>query len=337
MSEGAVSGYARLDSNAVGSPRFTYTATISATANTGFTVSSILTLGRDDGSKSYGEQVTVSASLSTSSSSSTSVDDSLAGGLIGGSTHRDYYYVVFVPITYTVTFHYNDGSNNSTTQSVVFGDYYNLPSNITRTGYSLLGWYDTSSSAGGTQYTTSSIKGAGVNDLWARWYPNIYLMLLDKTGGLGGPDEIFLQYSTSWCSDASAENKISRIEIPTLKGYAFQGYFTEEGGKGTKIIDGDGVFTEADNRHLRYFTDNDTLYAHWAPIDYNISYNLDNGSYGQYHPTTATFDSFVQISNPTRTGYFFIGWTASNLDTTTAEHGQTRQHQVYGIMAAQEL
>ena len=157
--------------------------------------------------------------------------------------------------------------------------------------------------------------------LHAQWLPNIYLISLDRAGGSGGPDEVFLQYSTSWCSDASAENKISRIEIPTLKGYAFQGYFTEEGGKGTKIIDGDGVFTEADNRHLRYFADNDTLYAHWTPIDYNISYNLDNGSYGQYHPTTATFDSFVQISNPTRTGYFFIGWIASNLDTTTAEHG----------------
>jgi len=49
---------------------------------------------------------------------------------------------------------------------------------------------------------------------------------------------------------------------------------------------------------------------------YNLSYVLNNGTHGTYHPTSGTYDTALQISNPTRTGYTFTGWTARSLTFT---------------------
>ena len=65
------------------------------------------------------------------------------------------------------------------------------------------------------------------------------------------------------------------------------------------------------------------VYAYFEPIDYSIAYNLNDGDYGTYHPTSATFDEYVRISNPTKDGFEFAGWTAVNMDTSTAKYGST--------------
>ena len=48
-------------------------------------------------------------------------------------------------------------------------------------------------------------------------------------------------------------------------------------------------------------------------ITYNITYNLAGGTHGSTHPATynVTTNTFT-ISNPTKTGYTFTGWTGSN-------------------------
>ena len=249
----------------------------------------------------------------------------------------------FLPNTYNIGYNLQGGTASSENMptSATFDTSFTVD-DPSKTGYTFAGWTSSNINTGTAQYGINddsmnqwnngsnlvnisetytcfrNLVSDGEVTLDAQWLPNIYLISLDRAGGSGGPDEVFLQYNTAWYLDASAETRVTSIEIPTLKGYAFQGYYTEEGGNGTQIIEANGDIVDG---RLTYIADNDILYAHWTPIDYNISYNLDNGSYGQYHPTTATFDSFVQISNPTRTGYFFIGWIASNLDTTTAEHG----------------
>ncbi len=55
---------------------------------------------------------------------------------------------------------------------------------------------------------------------------------------------------------------------------------------------------------------------------YNLSYVLNNGTHGTYHPTTATYDTAFQLSNPTRSGYTFAGWTF-NGNTSYAKYGST--------------
>ena len=128
------------------------------------------------------------------------------------------------------------------------------------------------------------------------------------------------------------------ITLPnaTRTGYTFNGWYTSSSG-GTYVGTSGSSYSP---------TSNTTLYAHWTPITYNISYNLNNGTQGSSHPTSATYDNSVNISNPTKkitvnlsTGttasgatissttasadQTFAGWTAADLNTTTARYGSS--------------
>ena len=56
-------------------------------------------------------------------------------------------------------------------------------------------------------------------------------------------------------------------------------------------------------------------------LSYNIEYNLNAETAGESQPTTANYGETIQISKPTRSGYKFAGWTATNLSTGTAYYG----------------
>ena len=52
-----------------------------------------------------------------------------------------------------------------------------------------------------------------------------------------------------------------------------------------------------------------------ASYAYPITYNLDEGVLPDGYPATYTYDAAVTLTNPTKTGYWFNGWTGSNGDT----------------------
>ena len=124
-------------------------------------------------------------------------------------------------------------------------------------------------------------------------------------------------------------------EIPPKKdmsrtGYTFIGWNTADDGSGkyytsstnfndlTQVEAGHCVAT-ANAGNIEF-----TLYAIWEANEYKINYNLPGGSHGSSAPTTAKYDSVVNISNPTKKGYTFTGWsatTSSGLNTTTAKAG----------------
>lgn len=62
------------------------------------------------------------------------------------------------------------------------------------------------------------------------------------------------------------------------------------------------------------------LYARWQTNTYKIAYNLDGGTHGTSHPTSANYDTMVTIDNPSKTGYTFTGWTITGYDSTTSGH-----------------
>lgn len=73
---------------------------------------------------------------------------------------------------------------------------------------------------------------------------------------------------------------------------------------------------------------NKTFTANWIVKNYNISYNLNLGELTSANPSTYNILSVDQhISNPTRTGYDFIGWTGTGLtEPTTAVVIRTGSH-----------
>ena len=109
----------------------------------------------------------------------------------------------------------------------------------------------------------------------------------------------------------------NNIAVPVRDGYTFKGYYTAKTG-GSQIINANGKWTGTWNlSNVRCAP----LYAQWTVNTYTVSYNLDGGTQGTYQPTSWTYDVAQRISNPTRTGYAFTGWTASSLSTSTAVYG----------------
>ncbi|MEE3343018.1 MAG: InlB B-repeat-containing protein [Bacilli bacterium] len=95
------------------------------------------------------------------------------------------------------------------------------------------------------------------------------------------------------------------LPTPVRAGYSFGGWYSNTG-LTSQVSSSTTVTNESDH----------VLYAKWNPITYNISYDLDNGSFGTNHPTSATYGSVIQIDNPTKSGYIFAGWTATGLNNT---------------------
>ena len=58
--------------------------------------------------------------------------------------------------------------------------------------------------------------------------------------------------------------------------------------------------------------------------EYSISYNYNGGSAGSSSPSVGFVGATITISNPTpASGYRFTGWTASGLNTSTAQYGNS--------------
>ena len=81
-------------------------------------------------------------------------------------------------------------------------------------------------------------------------------------------------------------------------GYIHDGWATSP--DGPKAFDLGGIYT--DNKDA-------TLYAHWTPVEYNITYDLDGGTLDTPNPTTYNVESeAITLNNPTREGSVFMGW-----------------------------
>ena len=86
---------------------------------------------------------------------------------------------------------------------------------------------------------------------------------------------------------------------PTRTGYTFSGW---------EITEGDSIIS---GNNFTMGSKNTTIKASWVIDTYTITYNLGGGTSGTNSPTSGTYGSTVTVSNPTRTGYTFNGWTVS--------------------------
>lgn len=99
------------------------------------------------------------------------------------------------------------------------------------------------------------------------------------------------------------------LNNPTKRGYTFNGW---TGSNGT--IPQARVAIPTGTRESLNYT------ANWTEDTYTISYNLDNGTVSPENPTTYTVNSnTITLTNPTKTGYTFKGWTGTELTEKTME------------------
>lgn len=172
-----------------------------------------------------------------------------------------------------------------------------------RDGYTFGGYYNEPNGAG-TQYYTASMTSASTWNiderllnpqvekvtLYAYWIPNTYTVTLNPQGGTGGSTSVTAAYGQPLPNGLTA---------PTKEGYEFKGYYsnanqeykesTGENYGGKQYYDKDMVGV-AD---WDYTYSGVTLYAHWAPKKFVVSFDGTNGA---IVPNQMQYDSNKDIS-----------------------------------------
>ncbi len=228
--------------------------------------------------------------------------------------------------SYTLTVNPNGGIWNGTTSSSSFsassGSTKIISNPTPPSGYTV------SFNANGG----SSVSSKTASRSFDYWYKS-------GSGSLSGTTFTYGSGNTT----LTARYTTNSITLPSTSkaGYTFNGWYTSSSG-GSYVGTSGSYYSP---------TSSTTLYAHWTSnsssnITYNISYNLNNGTHGSSHPTSATYESSVNISNPSKkvtislskgstasgatissssasADQTFAGWTATNLNTTTARYGSS--------------
>ena len=153
---------------------------------------------------------------------------------------------------------------------------------------------------GGTTHDTFDSESARIVVRDTSWTPISYNVRYDLNGGSG----------ESATQVATYDKHLTLHPTPTRTGYIFDGWRSASGKKYT-----------ADELTVNLsVNDTDTVImtALWAPITYNIEYDLNGGS-GESATQVATYDEHLTLHQmPTRTGYIFDGWSLSNGKKYTA-------------------
>ncbi len=189
--------------------------------------------------------------------------------------------------SFTVTFNANGGSTSTATKTVKYIALYGELPTPTRTGYTFDGWYTAVS--GGTKVTKDSKVTITANTtLYAHWTANKYSVNFNANGGsLSSSDSKTVTYDAAY----------GTLPIPTRKGYSFVGWFTDAKG-GNRIL--------AETKVT--ITSKQTLYAHWEPGSYRVSFNANGGVTATESKFVTYLTTYGTLPVPTRTGYTFDGW-----------------------------
>ena len=181
-----------------------------------------------------------------------------------------------------------------------------------------------STSGPGTAVTTTTILGDGSRAIYLFYNRNKYNVTLHSGTGIDSVTGTGtnIEYGTSVTIGAT----------PKI-GYEFTNW---------TFYNTPTEFSTNNPSNFNLSNTNYELQANAVPMNYNISYDLKNGNNPTNKPTTGTFDSVVQISNPSKTITVtvdanntgatvgdstsaiqtFAGWTSTTL-SNTAKRGNT--------------
>ena len=188
-------------------------------------------------------------------------------------------------ITYTIT--YKDG-DNSYTEDYEEGDSVTWKSDITKKGYTLVGW-----KYNDKEYKLSD-KFTMINEditVTSIWNVNKYTITYEVNGG----------NINSKTKEVTYDSKYGTLEIPSKKGYSFKGWYKENGF--INVVDEDTIVSD-DRDH--------TLYAKWEINSYKLTIN-DGVNTNEY---TLKYNDEKEIVIPERKGYSFVKWNITGTDST---------------------
>lgn len=207
-----------------------------------------------------------------------------------------------------VVFDPTGGSPMPQPQDVVSGQPTTKPeTDPTKEGYVFTGWY--TAPTGGTAWSFSTPVTEDITTLYAQW-ATARTVTFDGNGGEPAT-------STKVVADGTALGASGKPTDPARTGYTFSGWFDAATG-GSAYNFNSSV------------TSDFTLYAHWKPNTYTVTYSANGASGTAPADTPATYETdFVLPDQGTlaKTGHTFVGWnTEPNGSGTTYVAGSTQKN-----------
>ena len=217
--------------------------------------------------------------------------------------------------TYDITFNANGGEVDPSTKSISNGSLYGILPVPTKRGYTFIGWYSDEELTEGVGPDTLVTKKEA-HTLYAKYVEGTFSLSVVLNGGtwvnpssetVTGDQTLNLQYTTT-----------HTINNPTKDGYTFTGWTVS--GEGTSIS----------GTTLTMGLEASSITAGWSENDYTLTINPNGGSWNgstqSQDFTIAYTHTKENITDPTREGYTFAGWTVSKgtLNGTTVK--QVMQH-----------
>ncbi|GEM_PF-3632708 len=189
------------------------------------------------------------------------------------------------PTSVTVKFNNNGGKGKVPNKSYKIGKTYGkLPAGSTPpTGKKFAGWYTKPS--GGTKITEKSKVSASITVLYAHYTNKSYTVKFDSRGGSKVSSKT-VTYGTNY----------GKLTTPKKTGYNFKGWFTAASG-GKQVTEKTKMSSAVGH----------TLYAHWTPATYTITFDSQGGS-SVPSRNVAYNGTYGELRTPSRDGYTFLGW-----------------------------
>ena len=146
-------------------------------------------------------------------------------------------------------------------------------------------------------FCDTSDKDCGIT-LYVHWVARTYTVTFAKNDGSG---------DNAGTRTVTYDAKYGTLPTLSRTGYTFTGWFTAASG-GTQVT----------SDTIVKITEAQTLYAHWTPNKYTVTFIKNDGTSNNVGTSNVTFGSaYGTLPTPSRTGYTFSGWY-------TAASGGTR-------------
>ncbi len=231
----------------------------------------------------------------------TSKEVTVEKGSIGDRT----YTATWSPITYTITYNMNGGSNpDSNPITYTINDTFTL-AQPTKLGATFAGW--TGDSINGTSKNVVISAGSTGNLVFnATWDVSSFAITYNLAGGAYYKDGAVINNPNP--SSYSVDSDPITLINPTKAGYTFLGWTGANLSAVTEYVTIPSGSTGTRN-----------YIANWQVINYNINYTLGDGAQvGIANPTSYNIETpTFTLNNPVRAGYVFLGWTGTGLEKAT--------------------
>lgn len=191
---------------------------------------------------------------------------------------------------YAVTF--NSGGGTEVGSVLVdYGSTVSAPVAPTRTGYTFTSWYRDAAQTQLFDFASTAITAN--TQLYAGWNINQHTVSFDSNGGTAVADRQ-IDYGTH----------MSEPTAPTLTGYTFGGWYTDEAH--TQRFDFANTPVTVDTQ----------LYASWTLQSYTVTFDVYQGDHANVPDQTIEYGTRItRPTDPVRTGYTFTDWYADEAHT----------------------